>query len=513
MSDGREDIRRAAEELAERLPDGLAPLARLAYNYRWSWLAGRSGAVRRRSTPSASSCARRTRSACSRRRPTAALRRAAADAGLLERARRARGAVDADLDAPVRPSAVDRSPPGRSRSSAPSTASTCRCRSTPAASARSPATCSRRRPTERCRWSAVGLMYRKGYFRQRIDAGGLAARVLGRHRPRAAAGGARDRRRRRAADGRRSRSATRGVTRADLARRRRPRAAVPARHRPARRTAPSQRWITARLYDGDRAHAPRPVRAARGRRRARAARRSGIEPGVIHLNEGHAALAPLELARPATARRRGPDRARSRPRASGPCSRRTRRCRPATTPTPPSRVDAASARSPPRLGLDADAARSRSVAPAPDDAGEEPFGMTQVALRSSSRAPTASAAATARSRARCGSRCGPSARADEVPIGHVTNGVHVPTWIGAPMRALLDRHLGEGWLDARGRPARPGRRSTRSPTRSCGRRAASAARATSSTACASAASLDRLRPRRRARVRRRAAAERSTPTR
>jgi starch phosphorylase len=32
-----------------------------------------------------------------------------------------------------------------------------------------------------------------------------------------------------------------------------------------------------------------------------------------------------------------------------------------------------------------------------------------------------------------------------VPIGHVTNGVHVPTWVGAPMRRLLDRHLGEGW--------------------------------------------------------------------
>ena len=29
----------------------------------------------------------------------------------------------------------------------------------------------------------------------------------------------------------------------------------------------------------------------------------------------------------------------------------------------------------------------------------------------------------------------------------MTNGVHIPTWIGGPMRELLDRHLGEGWLD------------------------------------------------------------------
>jgi starch phosphorylase len=34
---------------------------------------------------------------------------------------------------------------------------------------------------------------------------------------------------------------------------------------------------------------------------------------------------------------------------------------------------------------------------------------------------------------------------DEVPIGHVTNGVHVPSWVGYPVRRLLDRHLGEHW--------------------------------------------------------------------
>jgi starch phosphorylase len=39
-NDGREDVRRAAEDLAGRLPPALAPLARLAFNYRWSWLPG-----------------------------------------------------------------------------------------------------------------------------------------------------------------------------------------------------------------------------------------------------------------------------------------------------------------------------------------------------------------------------------------------------------------------------------------------------------------------------------------
>ncbi|MET0836076.1 MAG: DUF3417 domain-containing protein, partial [Thermoleophilaceae bacterium] len=38
MTDGSLDVERAVTELANRLPDALAPLARLAYNYRWSWL-------------------------------------------------------------------------------------------------------------------------------------------------------------------------------------------------------------------------------------------------------------------------------------------------------------------------------------------------------------------------------------------------------------------------------------------------------------------------------------------
>ena len=34
---------------------------------------------------------------------------------------------------------------------------------------------------------------------------------------------------------------------------------------------------------------------------------------------------------------------------------------------------------------------------------------------------------------------------DAVPITHVTNGVHLATWVGPAMHRLLDRHLGEDW--------------------------------------------------------------------
>ena len=39
----------------------------------------------------------------------------------------------------------------------------------------------------------------------------------------------------------------------------------------------------------------------------------------------------------------------------------------------------------------------------------------------------------------------PDRAADAVPIGHVTNGVHLATWMATPMMQLLDRHLGTSW--------------------------------------------------------------------
>ncbi len=36
---------------------------------------------------------------------------------------------------------------------------------------------------------------------------------------------------------------------------------------------------------------------------------------------------------------------------------------------------------------------------------------------------------------------------DEVPITHITNGVHIPSWISKDMAGLLDRYLGPGWRE------------------------------------------------------------------
>ena len=39
-----------------------------------------------------------------------------------------------------------------------------------------------------------------------------------------------------------------------------------------------------------------------------------------------------------------------------------------------------------------------------------------------------------------------------MPIGHITNGVHVQTWLAPQMRQVYDRHLGPDWPERAGEP-------------------------------------------------------------
>lgn len=41
---------------------------------------------------------------------------------------------------------------------------------------------------------------------------------------------------------------------------------------------------------------------------------------------------------------------------------------------------------------------------------------------------------------------------EEIPIGHITNGVHVPTWLATQMRVLYDRVLPVNWHTRTGEP-------------------------------------------------------------
>jgi glycogen phosphorylase len=208
------------------------------------------------------------------------------------------------------------------------------------------------------------------------------------------------------------------------------------------------RWISSRLYVGDAG-----TRLAQyivlGVGGVRVLRALGIEPATLHLNEGHAALAPVELARADVAAGMAPADALDAARARTVFTTHTPV--PAGNDSyPADQVEAAIGALAGELGMAA-SELIRLGRTNPDDPDER-VGVTQLALRLSR-----SAGAVSRRHGEVAREMWhglwPDRSLDEVPIGHVTNGVHVPTWLGAPMRELLDRHLGDGWCDRAGDPA------------------------------------------------------------
>jgi glycogen phosphorylase len=178
-----------------------------------------------------------------------------------------------------------------------------------------------------------------------------------------------------------------------------------------------------------------------------------IHPGVIHLNEGHSAFAPLERARAWAAHDRIPFAVAHRD-----VARQTV----FTTHTP---VQAGHDYFPPELVLEQLGwlARDAGLAPHellalgrvhPDDEHER-FCMTVLALRSAARANGVSALHGQVSR-RMWQALWPARSEGEVPIGHVTNGVHAPSWLAPQLATGYAHYLGSDWRthlaspDARG---------------------------------------------------------------
>ena len=295
---------------------------------------------------------------------------------------------------------------------------------------------------------AVGLMYRHGYFRQRIDASGWQHEYWVDTDPERVPGALVT-----GEDGEPltvtvpigDRDVVAQVWRVDVGR-------VPLLLLDANRPENSvaDRWITSRLYVGD-ADVRLAQYALLGIGGVRALHAMGVDPGVVHLNEGHAALAALELARVARAQ----DPSLSAEEALDAVRTRTV----FTTHTPvPAGNDAYPAdkltqllgRAAAELEIDTEALVRRGRTH-PDDGGEA-FGVTQFALRTSRTANGVSARHGEVAR-EMWQDLWPDRSLGDVPITHVTNGVHIPTWIGGPMRELLDRHLGDEWFDRAVDPA------------------------------------------------------------
>lgn len=181
----------------------------------------------------------------------------------------------------------------------------------------------------------------------------------------------------------------------------------------------------------------------------RALRALGIRPGILHLNEGHSAFALLE-------------RARERMEDDGvPFATALRRTAIQTVFTTHTPVAAGHDRFAPelvegelgwlraRLGLDVpDFLALGRVNPA--DA-HEPYCLTVLALRARKR--NGVSALHGHVARQMWQALWPGRPEQEVPIGHVTNGVHVLSWLAPSMKRILDRFLAQDWARRHDQPS------------------------------------------------------------
>jgi starch phosphorylase len=174
----------------------------------------------------------------------------------------------------------------------------------------------------------------------------------------------------------------------------------------------------------------------------RALKAMGITPGVLHLNEGHSVFAVLEAIRA-----RMEDEGLTFEQAAPLVYREVV----FTTHTP---VPAGHDRfnswlveehlGPLRdqLGVSLDDLMQMGRENPADAYGD--FCLTVLGLKVSRRANAVSSLHGHATRAMWKGLF-PGESEDSVPIGHITNGVHVPSWLAPQMFRLYDRHLGTGW--------------------------------------------------------------------
>lgn len=203
------------------------------------------------------------------------------------------------------------------------------------------------------------------------------------------------------------------------------------------------RQLTSTLYGGDRRTRIR-QELLLGVGGLRALSALGIEPGVLHLNEGHSAFVLLEQAR-RFMERDGMSWEDARAEVS--------RMAVFTTHTPveaghdrfaPELVDEALSPLAARMGKSIEEILALGRVNPGDHAS--PFCMTTLSLRSADRCNGVSGLHGRVSR-RMWHRLWPQRPEADVPIGHITNGVHVPTWIAPTMAKLYEQRIGSDWQE------------------------------------------------------------------
>jgi glycogen phosphorylase len=203
------------------------------------------------------------------------------------------------------------------------------------------------------------------------------------------------------------------------------------------------RLVTGHLYGGDRE--TRIVQEMLlGIGGVRLLRKLNIDPSVFHLNEGHSAFLTLELARELIRSGLGFTEAAEIVRE---------RCV-FTTHTPIAAgndefdtdlvTKAFGSNYDQELGLTHD--EFIALGRVEPRNSKETYGLTPLAIRMCRSTNGVSRKHGEVSRA-LWQKLWPEREVDQVPITHVTNGVHPATWVAAPIRSLYENYVGNDWTD------------------------------------------------------------------
>ena len=202
------------------------------------------------------------------------------------------------------------------------------------------------------------------------------------------------------------------------------------------------RELTAALYGGDDLTRIR-QEILLGIGGLRALRALGIRPTILHLNEGHSAFAVLERIR---------ERVEEDGLSFDEAWRTTALQTIFTTHTP---VAAGHDRFSSQLiadqlgwirdALRIDQARFMALGRVDPGQVDEPFTMTVLGL-TGARWRNGVSSLHGHVARRMWNALWPGRPEEDVPIGHVTNGVHVATWLAPSIARLYERHVGPRWL-------------------------------------------------------------------
>jgi len=208
------------------------------------------------------------------------------------------------------------------------------------------------------------------------------------------------------------------------------------------------RQITARLYWGDQTSriSQEIVLGIGG---VRALRKLGVSPGVYHLNEGHSAFALLEAIR-IEMDENGVSFTEASKRVG------TRSVFTTHTPVPAGHDRFNGAMMEHHLGwmrkeLGLDETQFMALGRIDAAAEHEEFCMTVIAMRTAHRCNGVASVHGEVSR-RMWQDIWPGHAVQDVPIGHITNGVHTRTWMAPQLSLALERRLGPGWIKRISRP-------------------------------------------------------------